>query len=300
MPAYISHVIMGEEVYKKAVNDSLLFKTEVDFESYKTYTMGADLANFSKRAQVDSHNKKTRLFFLTFCKYIKEHHLEENSRVIACLYGHIAHYFLDVNVHPLIYYLEYGSKQIGILPNHHLIEGYLSSYLVKKIIHDDIMNFKVNRYNGANLNEKTISNMLNDVYNTVYKDNHIIKSYQKVIDLINLLEKTYKEFFHSKKFVLDFSQFQQFIDANNLTKTDILNENHNTWTNPVTGKKQHNSFLELYQKSINMTLDAIYEVNNYLYNNKPLNTLKKTFTDLSYDTGVKCFLGKKLIYVKKR
>ena len=49
-----------------------------------------------------------------------------------------------------------------------------------------------------------------------------------------------------------------------------------------------------------MTLDAISKVNNYLYGNMPLSSLERVFKDLSYDTGVSCSLGKKLIYVRKR
>ena len=62
-----------------------------------------------------------------------ENNLIENPHIISLLYGHISHYFLDINCHPLIYYIEFGCNQVGFIPPHDLIEGYLSSYLTEKI-----------------------------------------------------------------------------------------------------------------------------------------------------------------------
>ena len=94
--------------------------------------------------------------------------------------------------------------------------------------------------------------------------------------------------------------FDGVIEKNELTKEEITNTSNATYTNPVTGEKHNESFLELYYRSIDMTLDAIIKVNEYLYGNVSLLSLEKVFQDLSYDTGVSCSLGKKLIYVRKK
>ena len=49
-----------------------------------------------------------------------------------------------------------------------------------------------------------------------------------------------------------------------------------------------------------MSLDAIEKVNKCLYSNESISTLDTVFTDLSYDTGVKCSLGREMTYVRKR
>ena len=58
-------------------------------------------------------------------------------------------------------------------------------------------------------------------------------------------------------------------------------------------------FIELYNQSIEITTNAISEVNRYLYDGNSQDTLNKVFTDLSYDTGVDCSLGTKMKYVRK-
>ena len=56
----------------------------------------------------------------------------------------------------------------------------------------------------------------------------------------------------------------------------------------------------MFYQSIYKTLDAINEVNKYLYGNKSLNELKNVFTNLSYDTGIPCEYGNNMIYIKKK
>jgi len=118
--------------------------------------------------------------------------------------------------------------------------------------------------------------------------------------ILKKLESFIKNGTISKKFLITFSKFSEFMYRNKLEYNDLTNETKELYTNPVTGEIHNESFLELYYKSIDMTLDAIIKVNEYLYGNVSLSSLEKVFQDLSYDTGVSCSLGKKLIYVRKR
>ena len=68
----------------------------------------------------------------------------------------------------------------------------------------------------------------------------------------------------------------------------------------MTSKELTYSFLELYQKSIIMTLEAIDEVNQYLYKDKSISNLFKVFTDLSYNTGVSCKLENSKVYKRTK
>ena len=114
-----------------------------------------------------------------------------------------------------------------------------------------------------------------------------------------MLENVIKSGFFSKEILIVISKFDLFLEENNLTFTEIINENHNTFTNPITGEKYNQSFMDLYIKSIEMTLNAIEKVNNYLYSNDSFEKLNNVFTDLSYNTGVTCSIDKKMIYVRK-
>ena len=300
MPAYISHAIMGEQLYNECKKENLFNYIPIDAEEIKGYSLGVDFSYLSKDTKEDPHNSNTKEFFISILKYIKENNLTDNKHVISLLYGHIAHYFLDLNIHPFIYYTEHNTEQVGSISNHNLIEGYLSSYLSEKILKKDIMQIKSNYFNQINLSDKKIIQLLNNIYGKIYKDNKIIKSYKKTLEIFSLIEKSIKNGIITKKLLIYVSKFNKFLERNDLTLNEITNESNDTFTNPVTGEKHNESFIELYDKSIEMSLDAIEKVNKCLYSNESISTLDTVFTDLSYDTGVKCSLGREMTYVRKR
>ena len=65
MPAYVSHTIMANEVYRKIDNHN------VDKSYMITFSLGCDLSNHSK-CRVDTHKIKQEEFILNIVKYIKE------------------------------------------------------------------------------------------------------------------------------------------------------------------------------------------------------------------------------------
>lgn len=298
MPAYISHAIMGEELYKKLKTDKKNVKLPISKDKLKGYSLGVDLSELSKKTTSDPQNYHTREYFIKMIKYIKENNLVENEEVISLLYGHIAHYFLDINTHPFIYYIESKCQKIGFISPHNLIEGYLSSYLSKKILGKDIMEIKPNYFNKIDLSNPEISRMLNTIYGEIYGDYKIIKSYKITLKIFSHIESIIKSGIISKERLIKISNFIKFLEKNNLTTRDLINENHNTYKDPITGKKHTESFMELYQKSIEENIEAIYIVNKYLYSNGNIDSLKSVFTDLSYDTGTPC--KNKKTYTRKK
>lgn len=298
MPAYMSHAIMGNELYKHLKTDNLL-KNDINVGELRGYSLGADLASLSKKILCDPHNNHTQDFFLYMVKYIKENNLTENNHTIALLYGHMAHYFLDTNVHPIVYYFEGGCKKVGIIPNHQLIEGYYDSFFANQIMNCDIMKLNHDLFSHIDLKVEDIKGLLNEIYGNVYEDYTIIGDYKKLITIFTYLEKIIKSGIISKDFLVKLSKLNEFMSVNNLTYEELVNVNNQIYTNPVTGEKHNESLIQLFNKSIDMSLEAIKDVNNCLYDNKSLSSLENTFTDLSYDTGVSCSLGKKLIYVRK-
>lgn len=300
MPAYLSHAIMSEQLYNESSKDENLFKIPISKPELRGFSLGNDLSLISKRLTFDPQNNNTKEFFLSMIKYIKENDLIENPHIISLLYGHMSHYFLDINCHPLIYYIEFGCKQIGFISPHDLVEGYLSSYLSEKILNKDIMDINQTYFNQINLHNKEIANLLNYVYGNLYGDYQIIKTYKHVLNLFTMLEKSIKSKLLTKEEIIKLIKFQEFLQQNNLTKKEITNENHHIYRHPLTGETQSESFLELYLKSIEMTKETINITNKYLYGNKPISNLEQIFTNLSYDTGVECSLGRNFIYTRKR
>lgn len=300
MPAYISHAIMGEQLYTEASKEKLITRIPVNKEEMKGYSLGPDLAFLSPIIKKDPQNYDTREFFKNIVKYIKDNNLKENNHTLALLYGHIAHYFLDINTHPLIYYIECGCQKVGSISNHNLVEGYINSYLVNKKLGKNIMEIKSEYFNRIDFRNKETPKLLNTIYGKMYGDTRIINTYQIVINLLSMLENILKSGMITYDDLIKISSFKKFLERNNLTTEEITNESNDTYTNPVTGEKHNESFIELYDKSIEMSLDAIEKVNACIYQDKPIDTLDCIFTDLSYDTGVECSLGKKMSFVRKR
>ena len=89
------------------------------------------------------------------------------------------------------------------------------------------------------------------------------------------------------------------MDINNLTYHDLVNDEFKEYMHPITGKIDNKSFLQMYFLSIYQTLEAIINVNEYLYDGKDIN-LKNIFKNLSYNTGVNCKIKEDFVYVKKK
>ena len=300
MPAYLTHAIMGNTIYNNAKSDNKLFKINIPLPTLKASTLSPDLAKLSK-SDFNSHNKDTDLYFFNMIEYIKENKLYNDLDAMSLLYGNISHYFLDVYTHPLIYYISENCVSLNKLNSHILTEGYISSYMSEKEQHRDYMNLKSNYIGSLNFANPNLKNLIRETYYKTYNDLTILKSYKTTFELIKLIEKLTKENrFTSKEKLIKLSKFKEYLEINNLSKEDLTNEQKEYWTNPVTNEKYNESFIELYNKALTKTYEAIYHVNKYLYDTESKYNLYKIFTNLSYDTGVSCNLGKNLIYVKKK
>ena len=300
MPAYLTHAIMGNTIYNNAKSDNKLFKINIPLPTLKASTLSPDLAKLSK-SDFNSHNKDTDLYFFNMIEYIKENKLYNDLDAMSLLYGNISHYFLDVYTHPLIYYISENCVSLNKLNSHILTEGYISSYMSEKEQHTDYMNLKSNYIGSLNFANPNLKNLIRETYYKTYNDLTILKSYKTTFELIKLIEKLTKENrFTSKEKLIKLSKFKEYLEINNLSKEDLTNEQKEYWINPVTNEKYNESFIELYNKALTKTYEAIYHVNKYLYDTESKYNLYKIFTNLSYDTGVSCNLGKNLIYVKKK
>lgn len=298
MPAYMTHAIMGEDVYKKGTEEHI-FKVPVILKDMRTFSIGTDLASLSKISAYDSHNRNTRSFFLYMTQYIKENQLMEDERVMSLLYGHIAHYFLDVNLHPLIYYYDFALKKgSSLLSNHALIEGYLSSYFCSKILGVDYMKIKPTYFNQGDICYRENAKLIRYVYDKVYKDADVMFSYYSFIRLFTYIETVIKKGLFSKDFIIKASKYDEFLAINGIESIYLTNPDGREWKHLITGNVCNESIDALYLKSISDTMEAFEVVNRYIYGiDNDISNINRVFMDLSYDTGVECTLGYNLIRV---
>lgn len=297
MPAYISHAIMANDAFNRAAKDRRIFKTDVCCESLKTYSLGVDLSLSVKG--LDAHNQNTQAFLMNMIKYINDNKLKSNPEIMSFLYGHVFHYFFDTNVHPFINYYSQSCQNVGFINAHNLIEGYLSSYLASRVLKTDIMKIDASFFARADISDPKVNECIDLVYYKTYKRSFVVNGYKKVLAFFVAVEKLSKSGIFNKKTLISLSKFREFLSKNHLDLSDLTNENRELFLNPVTGKKHFESFMDLYERSIEMSLDAIIKINRYLYGNASLSSLEKVFPNLSYDTGCATNLGKKYAYVKQ-
>lgn len=297
MPAYMTHALHGEETYQNLAKEKLL-ETEVHKKQMTTFSLGIDLSCHD----YITHNTKTQDFLLNFIKKVKEEKHIETSDVIAMLYGHICHYFLDTNLHPYIYYIEKGTQKVPgqFLSSHMLVEGYLSNYFMKERANESVTTVKANRF-FTNQIGNTCEEILNAVYQKTYQLENITRNYRAILTLLLLGETVIKNTpLGNQKLCETVVSFQRFLKANELTLEEINNEEHELWKDPVSGFYRTANPMDLYEKSIQDAIQGIAEVNKYLYGSKSIEALELVFPNISYDTGENLNRAQIMQYTRKR
>lgn len=295
MAAYLNHAQMALETYNKILKEQLL-KTEINSKLMTAFSHGIDLSGYNYL----THNTKTQEFLLHFLSEIKQQKKIEDSTIMAMLYGHICHYFLDTIIHPYIYYIEKGTKPVlgQIVSGHLLVESYLSSYILKKRLNKYIMDVPASNY--FTLSPKNCNEILNQLYYQIYKVKNVARNYQCTLMLILFCEKVLKTtFLNNQNLCEKVVSFRRYLDANHLTLDEIANENHQTWLHPVTGKAFDKSVLDLYLESIEKATETIEQTNKYLYGDISLDSIKNYFPNISYDTGINLDENQEMKYCRK-
>lgn len=294
MPAYISHAIMANDIYNNSINDEKLFKSNVNLDSLRTFSCAIDPAELSRDLVKNPHSYYTQDFLIKIANYVKSNNLLEDENALAFLYGYMSHFFFDTSAHPFVYYIEKGCKRFSMVSPHSIVEGFLSSYYSQEILGKDLMQVKKTFFNKGNL--KSVSQMMDTLFKESYEIHDIVLSYKKFLTIFTLVEWACKDTVVKKGLLKLLFTYKQFLDVNGLTEDEMVNKLHQPWIRPVTGEIHYESALDLYDAALERTLQAMDDVNQYLYGNKSIEDLVKVFPNLSYETGVDVSLGEKMIY----
>ncbi len=288
MPSYKTHSIHGELILPEIDK-----KVDINKDDLKAFCSGPD-ALIATNSQIFylQHRYNTKSFFLNLIHIIKERKLYENSEVMAFLYGHLAHYALDIVTHPLIYYMTEGIPKDHKLDYHGLVEHYLDDYVMQEF---NIGNGAC--YHKVGIKDSELIKTVTEVYQRAYNAKSVGLQYSggiaatrfydsvlrrctlldPIIALINLGDIKYHN---------DFELARPY-----------LNLEHDVWFNPETGEKNTDSFLDLFNKAREVALDMIDDVNKFIYGDKPLENYF-ILNDISYNTGLPCDKGQTKTFIK--
>ena len=317
MPSSMTHTYFGLDVMKQ-LPPIYQNKIKDKQEYFKLFCQGSDpfmfyhflLGNKAKKMakiQKNIHTTNTKKFFINTIKIIKENNLIHNQEVMSYLYGHICHYYLDLNTHPFIYYKSgiFNKNDKNTYKNnglHQKIEYNIDLYMIKKRENQPPHRYKVykNLFNIKNFS-KELSEVIDESIEKTYHYKNISKTY---LTCTKYMKNFYKYINYDPTGIKFY--IYKLIDKltkDNIIKIEILsfhrdfesnlsylNLNHLPWTLPWDNQKKFTtSFFELYEKAKNDAINTIIKVTDMLNKNElnqPL--LDELFKNLSYTTGRPC------------
>lgn len=291
MPNYRTHSIHGELILPKIIT-----KTEIKNDDLKLYCMGPDtLITTDYKLFELQHIKNTKLYFKTLIKLIKKNKLQDNSEVMAFLYGQLDHFILDLIMHPLIYYMTEEMPKEHLIDPHGLVESMIDSYVMWKYDRDDEL-----YYRKVNISDHKLVKLINDAYKKVYNANNVSLKYSFGMILINLYDSLIRrdKLFLAKSLMKLINLGDISFHKDYKVALPYLNLEHELWHDPETGEKHYESFDNLWNKASEVALETIQDVNNYLYQDKGLSN-RIINDDISFNTGLPCKEGQTKRFVKK-
>ena len=288
MPSYKTHSIHIDKCY-----DYIDKRIELNKEDLKSFSFGPDIFIFSDPILFNNkHSKNSKYFFLYLLKKIKESNELNNSELISYLYGELSHFILDISFHPYVNYLTENIKTKNIINGHLQLELLLDNYIMEKYNITDNNYYKKNKIENNKLRE-----IIDETYLKIFKSPITSLKIDYGMNIVNLIEENR----HNKNFtsICDALNIKDIPYTKDYSKIiNALNTERNIWLNPVTGEMHKESVQEIWNNSVYLFLETIKEVNDYLYDNKPL-TSNIILDNLSYDTALSCENVKKFIYSKK-
>jgi len=291
MPNYKTHSIHGEILLPEIDK-----KTEIKKEDIKAFCMGPDAMITTDYKTFDyQHANNVREFFLAMLKYIKENKLQDNSEVMAYLYGNIDHLVLDSIMHPLIYYMTEDIETKHKIRPHGLVEHWIDDYVAQKYDKNQML-----YYRKWFICDAKLIKLINDVYKNVYNVNKEGLNYSLgLFSTIMYDTLARRNAVGIVPLVIKIINIGDFIYSKDLSRVlPYLNLEHDIWYNPETGEELKASFDDLWNKATEVGLETIEDVNRYLYGDKELNN-SLILNNTSFNTGLPCETGQSLKYIKK-
>jgi len=291
MPSYKTHSVHGELILPY-VNQNI----NIDKEDIKTFCIGPDTMIATDYKLFDyQHANKVREYFEYLLKLVKENKLQDNSEVMAFVYGQIDHYILDTIMHPYIYYTTENLPRNNAMLPHSLIEMWIDDYILKK--------FNItekNYYHKLKINSQKLKDLINNLYHKVYNKSLSYLKYKYGMLLINMFDlKIRKNSINIAPILIKVLNIGDIAYHQNLNQIlPYLNLNKDVWYNPETGEEYNDSFDDLWKKSKEVSLEVIDDINNYLYLDRELKN-PYIVNNISYNTGLSCEKGQRFKYIKK-
>lgn len=245
------------------------------------------------------HDTNTQGILIRMVEYVKSHPSQDNY---SFLFGFLAHYALDVNIHPYVYH------HVGVYrknkPETHAWRGLhlkfersIDAVLFEREQQKPARKLAITkRYFPLKTVPKDVLSLMKDTIDSSFDVDDGDVVYQTSITYMyrvlryiatdrfgwkKLLYRLADLFVKDQDLLLADMSFFHHIEA-----YDFLNLEHRTWHHPVTNEPSTKSVLELYQDALVFADQLLEQVDKYLAGSKI--DLSKVFTNLSLNSGIEC------------
>ena len=187
-------------------------------------------------------------------------HEADRDLLFHFIKGFIAHYLLDRNTHPYIFYRTNlpqtkKSKAKDEALSHSAFETSIDTYYALRcnLDHNTVKLLSAKSFE-VKIVSKMIYMMAKDVYHNPYiKENTYYNAWKDMKVLEGVFNSRFgiKKFFFKHLFkhsMLNVMSHPYSVTYNNVD-IDFMNFERNVWLHPVTGEKHYDTFYDLYQKS---------------------------------------------------
>lgn len=310
MPATITHSYFAQDVYDVLPLD---IKNKVNANRLRMFGQASDPFMFYnvlslkkgrniRKLQKEFHSYKTGDYFINIINYIKDNNIYNDIDVCSYLYGFICHYVLDSTVHPFVIYktgyFDKSNKNTYKYNHiHSFMEVFIDNDMVKR--RENINPYK-HRFGNFCFDLRCFSSNLNSLidysYSKTYNINNMssiyytsLKQMKVFLNLFRVDTYGIKKFFYKliDTFTTDstfrFEALSYHYPLND--RHNFLNTNNRLWRNPVSYKLvSHESFIDLYLKSIKKAKELIIYADKYIKGEDI--DLEKYFLNIDYLTGL--------------
>lgn len=239
------------------------------------------------------HTEKINEFYneaLNFINYIPNGYRQEI--LISYLAGHLQHWALDSLAHPFIFYRS-GALNGRRPHDHYRYESMIDSLMITYVKRRRLQELKAKRFVNVSDEERRIiasfyQRMLDSVFD-IQEETLVIE------DAIRTFKNTLTYLYDPNNVALNLIQtfenkfnipwkFSSHIVSSKIdAKFDVLNLKHDVWSNPTDiNDTSTQSFVDIYNQSIDLGIDAIQRLNEGLESGVTFDSL---IQGRCYDTG---------------
>ena len=320
MPSIVTHHLFAKDVLE-SLPHSIKETITQNIETYLIFAQSFDNLFYYhflfpitgqkiRQLGIDAQKIKTDIYFKKIIENIKKKHLENNDELLAFLYGSVTHYILDYHCHPFVFYytndVNLNLKYRGL---HAKMEVNLDAYMLKKrenkaLKDEQLANILLPKIKFS----KELKSIMDNVYLQTFNVKNMGTIYEKSVQNGNFILKNFvtdkmgikKKLYRLKDNITFLSKRRYEYLSFHVTEINrnYLNEKHDLWLNPWSGKESNQSFNDLYEEALDNALNAIKIIDNYFANKVSLNEVMNILKDYSYLSGISWHDNKPLIYSK--